>query len=36
MSLEEIAESTSVSIRTVSRQWSYAKAWLNDYLSENL
>jgi len=35
MSLEEIAESTDVSIRTVSRQWSYAKAWLNDYLSED-
>jgi len=35
MSLEEIAESTGVSVRTVSRQWSYAKAWLSDYLSEN-
>lgn len=36
MSLEEIAESTGVSVRTVSRQWSYSKAWLNDYLSSNL
>ena len=36
MSLEEIAESTDVSIRTVSRQWSYAKAWLSDYLSRSL
>lgn len=30
--LEEIAESRGVTIRTVSRQWKYARAWLKDYL----
>ena len=30
--LEEIAESRGVNIRTVSRQWKYVRAWLKDYL----
>ncbi len=31
--LEEIAESTGVSLSTVNRQWAYARAWLADRLS---
>ncbi len=34
LTLEEIAESTGVAIRTVSRRWRYARAWLEKYLSE--
>ena len=30
--LEEIAESKGVTIRTVSRQWKYVRAWLKDHL----
>ena len=30
--LEEIAESTGVTVRTVSRQWKYVRAWLTKYL----
>jgi len=34
MTLEEIAEIQEVSARTLTRQWAYAKAWLNEHLSE--
>ncbi|MEM1026840.1 MAG: ECF-type sigma factor [Planctomycetota bacterium] len=32
MTLEQIAEATEVSVRTVTRRWTYARAWLADYL----
>lgn len=32
MTLEQIAEAAEVSVRTVSRQWAYARAWLADRL----
>jgi RNA polymerase sigma factor (sigma-70 family) len=31
--LEEIADLTGKSLATVKRDWSYARAWLNDYMS---
>ena len=31
--LEEIADLTGRSLATVKRDWSYARAWLNDYMS---
>jgi len=33
--LEEIAESTGVSIRTVSRQWKYVRVWLTKHLKDD-
>ena len=33
LTLEEIAEVTGQSLATVKRDWSYARAWLFDYLS---
>ncbi len=32
MTLEQIAEATGVSVRTVTRQWAFARAWLTDHL----
>ena len=32
-SLEEIADLTGRSLATVKRDWSYARAWLNDYMN---
>ena len=32
--LEEIAESTGVTVRTVSRQWAYARGWLKSRLEQ--
>jgi RNA polymerase sigma factor (TIGR02999 family) len=34
LSMEEIAEVLSVSVRTVEREWRFAKAWLNSRLTE--
>lgn len=34
MTLEQIAEATEVSVRTVTRQWAYARAWLTDHLEQ--
>lgn len=33
MTLEEIADAFGVSVRTVSRQWAYARAWLAEYMA---
>ena len=33
--LEEIAENTGVTIRTVSRQWAFARGWLKTKLEED-
>jgi RNA polymerase sigma factor (TIGR02999 family) len=33
LTLEEIAELTGTSVATVKRDWSYARAWLFDFLS---
>lgn len=32
LTLEETAEATGMSVRTISNRWSYARAWLADYL----
>ena len=32
-SLAEIAELTGLSLATVKRDWTYARAWLHDYMS---
>jgi DNA-directed RNA polymerase specialized sigma24 family protein len=32
--LEEIAELTGRSLATVKRDWSYARAWLNDRMND--
>lgn len=32
MTLEQIAEVAGVSVRTVTRRWTYARAWLAEYL----
>ncbi len=34
MTLEQIAEAMEVSVRTVTRQWAYVRAWLADRLNE--
>ncbi len=33
--LEEIAEAYDVSIRTVTRQWAFARSWLAEHLKES-
>ncbi|MEM9419583.1 MAG: ECF-type sigma factor [Planctomycetota bacterium] len=33
MTLEQIAEVSGVSVRTVTRRWTYARAWLAEYLN---
>ena len=32
--LEEIAETGGVSVRTVTRQWKYVRAWLAEFLGD--
>lgn len=32
MTLEQIADANEVSVRTVTRQWAFARAWLTDHL----
>jgi len=34
LTLEQIAEISEVSVRTVTRQWAYARAWLSEHLSD--
>jgi RNA polymerase sigma factor (TIGR02999 family) len=35
LSIEEIADTQKVSVRTVKRQWSFARAWLRREMEEN-
>lgn len=35
MTLEQVAEVSEVSVRTVTRQWAYARAWLADRLGKD-
>ncbi len=32
--LQEIAEATGVTVRTVTRRWAYARAWLAEHISK--
>jgi RNA polymerase sigma factor (TIGR02999 family) len=34
LSIEEVSEALEISVRTVNRHWSFAKAWLHSHLSE--
>jgi len=34
LTLDEIAQSTGVSVRTVTRQWAYARSWLTRHVSQ--
>ena len=36
LTLEEIAEIQGVSVRTIGRNWQYARAWLERYLEKDL
>jgi len=35
LTLEEIAEASGVTVRTISRRWAYARAWLAEYISKS-